>query len=421
MTTYQKPKGTNDLYGVEALKFQHVNSIIRKTIENFGYSEMITPIFENTEVFLRIGDESDIVSKEMYTFNDRGNRSITLRPEGTAATVRSYLENKLYTTPGIHKFFYSGPMFRYERPQAGRTRQFYQFGVEVFGDSSPLLDADVIYTVSLIFKKLGITNIKLIINSIGDFASRVEYSKALKEYFSDKIDTMCDDCKRRLEKNPMRILDCKTDKNNPVLLGVPKINDYLTPASKEYFEKVLIALNSLEIKYEVDDNLVRGLDYYTDTVFEFVVESDNELNNLAICAGGRYSQLVESMNGPSIPGIGYAFGIDRIIKVMDVLKIFPDLEKPFDATIIALDSESKLLSLKIANNLRDEDLKIEIDYKNTTLKQQFKLADRLQSRFIIIIGEEERMNQQVTVKDKLFNEQTTIKINEICEYIKERK
>ena len=420
MAVYQKPKGTLDFYGLDALKIDNVQKNIRNVVEKFGYKEIITPMFEHTEVFLRLGDESDVVSKEMYTFKDKGDRSITLRPEGTAAVCRSYLENKIYANPGITKFFYFGPMFRYERPGIGRYRQFTQFGVEVYGLSDPLLDADVIFTAYSIFQKLGIKGVKLVINSIGDFKSRGDYAKALQDYFSDKMDTMCDDCKRRLNTNPMRILDCKVDKNNPVLQNAPRIKDYLSEESKDYFAKVLQSLDALNVPYVCDDNLVRGLDYYTDTVFEFIIESEDALNGLAICAGGKYSELVKSMNGPDIPGIGFAFGIERIVSVLDTLNKFEGLEKPFDATILGLDSESKLLSLVIANQLRLAGLKVDLDYKNTSMKQQFKLCDRNNSRFILIISKDERINNVVTVKDKKDNTQEKVKNEELINYIKDR-
>ena len=291
----------------------------------------------------------------------------------------------------------------------------------MFGLSEPLLDCDVIYTAYSIFKRLGISNIKLVINSIGDFKSRSNYAKALQEYFSDKIDTMCPDCKRRLETNPMRILDCKVDKEHPALVNAPKIKDYLSDESKEYFSKVLNGLDALGVPYACDDNLVRGLDYYTDTVFEFIIDSNDALNGLAICAGGKYSELVKSMSGPDVPGIGYAFGIERIIGVMDSLGLFASLGKEFDATILALDYESKVQSLVIANQLRLAGLKVDLDYKNMSMKQQFKLCDRNNSRFILILGEDERLNNMITVKDKINNTQEKIKLEELENYIKGNK
>lgn len=421
MANYQKVKGTQDFLGSLILKMRYVEKEAKDLISNYGFKEIKTPIFENTEVFTRsVGDESDIVTKEMYTFLDKGNRSITLRPEGTAAVVRSFIENKIYANNlPLNKFFYFGPMFRYERPQAGRFREFHQFGVEVFGDATALLDCDIIISAFNIFKKLNIKNIKLKINSIGDFLSRENYSKALKEYFKENIASMCSDCNRRLNTNPLRILDCKVDKDNPVLINAPKINDYLTSESRKYFNDVISILEKFEIPFEIDHSLVRGLDYYTDTVFEFIIDSDDELNGLAICAGGKYGNLVKSMSGLDIPGIGYAFGVERIIAVMDKQEIWPEIEKNCDVVVMGLDEESKLETLKLATTIRNNGFICDLDYKSITMKQQFKLADKLNARFIIIVGETERLNNQVTIKDTINKTQVTINNNEIIEYLKE--
>lgn len=417
---YQKVKGTFDLYGISARKFRYVERVITDVIKKYGFEEIITPIFENTELFVRgVGDGSDIVTKEMYTFLDKGNRSITLRPEGTASVVRSFLENKLYASNQTSKFYYFGPMFRYERPQTGRFRQFTQFGVEVYGDSSAILDADVIMSAYQIFKTLGINNIKLKINSIGDFSSRINYANALKDYFSKDIDKLCSDCKNRLDKNPLRILDCKVDKDNPILLNAPKISDYLSVDSKLYFNDVLRALDYNKINYEVDDKLVRGLDYYTDTVFEFVIESNDKLNGLTICGGGKYSDLVKSFGGPNIPGIGYAFGIERVITFMDQNNLFPTLENDADIVLIALDKESKLHSLKLANFLRENGYYADIDYTSISLKSQFKLSDRLNAKYIIIIGEDERKSNKLTIKNTQLKTQEVILEKDLLEYLKE--
>lgn len=418
--SYQKVKGTLDFTEDNARKYRYIESLISEIVQKYGFEEIITPIIENTDVFVRSsGEESDIVSKEMYTFLDRGERSITLRPEGTAGAVRSFLENKMYATSPVSKLYYFGPMFRYERPQAGRYRQFTQFGVEVFGAVSPLLDADVILSAYAIFKKLAIGNVKLKINSIGDFATREQYQKILYDYFKPQISSLCDDCKRRLEKNPMRILDCKVDMENPVLKNAPKISQSLSPESKDYFREVLAALEYFQIPYETDDNLVRGLDYYTDTVFEFIIAEDEELGGLAICAGGRYSQMVSSFGGPDIPGIGYAFGVERIMALMEAKHLFPDLSKAADAVIIALDPESKRAGLKLAGNLREAGYYIEMDYTNTSMKQQFKLSDRVRAKLLIIIGEEERMNSRYTIKNNNTKKQETVESEKLIEYIKE--
>ncbi|MFA7366751.1 MAG: histidine--tRNA ligase [Bacilli bacterium] len=418
--SYQRVKGTQDFYNDSILKLRYVEKLTLEIAKNYGFKEIKTPIFENTEVFTRLGDESDVVKKEMYTFMDKGNRSITLRPEGTAGVVRSFIENKLYANNlPLNKLCYFGPMFRYERPQAGRFREFNQFGVEVFGAGTPLLDADVIISAYNIFKSLGIENIKLKINSIGDFESRQNYSKALEKYFASNIENMCSDCNRRLVTNPMRILDCKVDKNNPILLNAPNINEYLNQDSIKYFNEVLSVLDAFNINYDVDYNLVRGLDYYTDTVFEYVIESDDELNSLAICAGGKYSSLVKEMSNQDIPGIGYAFGVERIIAIMEKQNKFKDIEYTTDVQIISLDEISKLYSLKLANELRLSGYVAEIDYTNITMKHQFKLADKINPKFIIIVGEDEIKNNKFTIKNSYNKEQVTINSQDLLTFLKE--
>lgn len=418
---YQKVKGTQDFVGLEAKKLRYVESKIRSVIEKYGYEEIITPIFENTEVFVRsAGEESDIVSKEMYTFSDKGGRSLTLRPEGTAPVVRSFLENKLYAQRNLNKFYYFGPMFRYERPQAGRFREFNQFGIEAFGTSSPLLDADVIISGTEIFNALGIKNIKLKINTIGDFPSRTAYAKLLQDYFRNNISSLCRDCNRRLEKNPLRILDCKIDKDNPVLKNAPKIDTVLSDEAKIYFQSVIDILDAYGVNYEVDRNLVRGLDYYTDTVFEYILDSNDELGGLAICAGGKYSDMVKSFKGPDIPGIGYAFGIERIIAIMDQQNLFPALETGADIVLIGLDEKAKEKTLLYANKLRMAGFYAEMDYVNINLKPQFKLSDQLQAKYLIIIGEEELNNKVLTVKNNTTKEQESIPEDRMIDYFKEK-
>ncbi len=417
---YQKVKGTQDFTELDARKLRYLEKTVTGIIQNYGYSEIITPIFENTEVFVRgVGDESDIVSKEMYTFQDKGDRSITLRPEGTAAVVRSFLENKLYVNNPLTKLYYFGPMFRYERPQAGRFRQFYQFGIEAFGDSSPLLDADVIMSAYQIFKGLGIRDVKLKINSIGDFESRKRYAEVLEAYFSNQISGFCDDCQRRLTKNPLRILDCKADKDNPVLKNAPKIGSCLTEDAKAYFQAVLRVLDAFGIAYEVDESLVRGLDYYTDTVFEYVLAGESSLKELAICGGGKYSDLIKSFGGPDIPGIGYAFGVERLISILDDQKLIPEFKTSADIVIIGLDEESKIESLKLAAALRGQGYYAELDYQNLSMKPQFKLADNKKAAFIVIIGADERQNNRLTIKNTVAKTQETINKNEIFNYLKE--
>ena len=425
MANYQKVKGTKDFYGDKSIKLAMIENITREVAINYGYGEIVTPIFENTDVFVKnVGEDSDVVNKEMYTFIDKGKRSITLRPEGTAAVARSFIENKMYANNlPLTKLFYFGPMFRYEQPQTGRFREFRQFGVEVYGNSSYLLDCDVIMSAYAIFKKLGLKNIKLKINSIGNIESRKLYGDALRQYFLKYIDNMCEDCKRRINTNPMRILDCKSDRNLivdnvNVMNNAPKINEFLTDEAKEYFNDVINTLNKFNIPFEVDYNLVRGLDYYTDTVFEFIIESNDELNGLALGGGGKYADMIKSMVNIDIPGIGYAIGVDRLISVMEKQELFNDIDTKVNAVIIGLDKDSKQYGLDLAIKLRESGLVVEMDYKNTNMKPQFKLCDKLNPRYIIIIGEEERLSGNLSVKDTILKTQELININEIIDYIK---
>lgn len=424
---YQKIKGTNDFFEDAILKRRYIESVAKRICKAYNIGEMVTPIFEATEVFVRSsGDGSDVVNKEMYTFKDKGDKSITLRPEGTASIVRSFLENKLYAQVGLKKYFYSGPMFRYERPQKGRYREFNQFGVEYFGDSSYFLDADIIMLASLIFNELGLSGkYRVCINTIGDFESRNNYQKALKEYFSKHIDKLCDDCKNRLNKNPMRILDCKVDKDSDILKNAPKIKDYLNEESVEYFKNLCNALDNLGIDYYVDANLVRGLDYYTDTVFEFIVsditngKEENALKGIAMGGGGKYADLVKNFGGPEIPGIGFAFGVERIIELMDYFDLYPeDIKNKVDITLITLDNESKIYGLKLEKELRLKGIVVEMDYVSNSMKPQFKLSERNNSKFVGIIGEEERNNGIITVKNTLDRTQENVKIEDLVKYIR---
>ena len=420
MAIYQKAKGTQDFYGIDAKKMDEVCQVAAKVAATYGYKYLQTPIFEHAEVFEKnVGEESDIVSKEMYTFKDKGDRLMTLRPEGTAAVARFFIENKMYANPGLTKLYYYGPMFRYERQQAGRYRQFNQFGIEVFGQSSYLLDVDVIKCAYDIVKAFNINNVVLKINSIGDFNSRANYSKALKEYFSKYIDSMCEDCKRRLNTNPMRILDCKVDSNNPAIKNAPNIKDYLTEESITYFNNVLKTLDKLNIPYVVDDNLVRGLDYYTDTVFEFIIDSKDELNGLAVVAGGKYANMINSMCGVDVPGIGFALGVERLKAIADQVGYKWNCANDLQSVVImALDEESKLDSMQVAAYLRENNIPIEMDYNSISMKAQFKLAERVNAKFIIIIGEEERNTKIYSVKNTENRTQERVKLEDLVKYIR---
>ncbi len=417
---YQKAKGTQDFYDLDAKKMDEVCAVAAKVASTYGCKYLKTPIFEHAEVFEKnVGEESDIVSKEMYTFKDKGDRLMTLRPEGTAAVARFFIENKLYANPGLTKLYYYGPMFRYERQQAGRYREFNQFGIEFYGQSSYLLDVDVIKCAYDIVKSFNINNVVLKINSIGDFNSRTNYSKALKEYFNTYIDTMCEDCQRRLNTNPMRILDCKVDKNNPAIKNAPNIKKYLTEESITYFNNVLKALDNLNIKYEVDDNLVRGLDYYTDTVFEFIIQSDDDLNGLALVAGGKYANMINSMCGVDVPGIGFALGVERLKAVADMIGYkWECIPKSSPVVIMALDDESKNESMKLASFLRANQIDVEIDYNSISMKSQFKLAERVKAKYIIIIGETERQTQIYSIKNTETRSQENVKLEDLINYIR---
>ena len=416
---YQKVKGTQDFIGLDAQKMRLIQDKMAKVARCYGYEEIVTPIMENTEVFVKsVGETTDVVTKEMYTFLDKGGRSITLRPEGTAAIARSYLENKMYGEAGIKKLYYVGPMFRYERQQAGRYRQFNQFGVEVYGKAGPMLDADLIAFGYYLCKYLGIKNITLKINSIGDSTSRNNYSKALKEYFGGCIDTFCEDCKKRINANPLRILDCKVDAGREEIVNAPKLSSFLNQESIEYFNEVKKYLDNLGIPYVVDENLVRGLDYYTDTVFECIINSDDELNGLAIVGGGRYANMLYDMGKVDVPGIGFAIGLERVKLLMEKEGLFDNLDNSTDLFIMGLDEESKVIALNLANKLRQLGIKTELDYASISMKSQFKTAERLNAKYIAIIGEEERLKKVVNLKNTLTKEQITISQDDLMKYIK---
>lgn len=428
MANYQKIKGTRDFYGDKSIKLTYIENICKEVAKTYNIGEIVTPIFENTDVFVKnVGEDSDVVNKEMYTFKDKSDRSITLRPEGTAAVARSFIENKMYASSMPYtKLYYFGPMFRYEQPQAGRYREFRQFGVEVYGDGTPLLDCEIIMSAYAIFQKLNIKNIKLKINSIGNFESRKRYSQALKQYFSEYSEYMCNDCKRRLETNPMRILDCKADAKTEVngfniIKNAPKIHEYLTEEAEQYFNEVIEILNSFDIPFEVDHNLVRGLDYYTDTVFEFIIESDDELNSLALGGGGRYADMIKSMVGIDVSGMGYAIGVDRLLAVMENQNLFTDVIPRVDVVIMGLDKQSKIEAMRLANVLRQNEIIVEMDYKNMSMKPQFKLCDKVNPRYIIIIGENERLTEMYTVKNCTHKTQENINKYQIIDYIKNNR
>lgn len=403
---YQVPRGTQDILPGEVEKWQMLEERIRQFCHVYDYDEIRTPIFEHTNVFKRGNDASDMVNKEMYTFQlENSATSLTLRPEMTAGVVRSFVEHKLFGEPDLPaKLYYVGPMCRHERPQKGRQRIFHQFGVEVIGVKNPLLDVECIALGWSFISSLGLKDLKVLINTLGDDASRSAYRSALKEHFKDHIDEMCTDCKRRYEQNPLRILDCKVDKDLAVMKSVPKMKDYLNEESKAYFDQVLKGLEALGIPYEIDDTLVRGLDYYTHTVFEVVSENQEMGAQSTVFAGGRYDGLVEYFEGPQMSGIGWAMGMERLIIACEAEGIALGERAELDAYVISLSADVGLQALSVTTMLRANGYRCECDYQNRSLKAQYRTVDRKKAKVVVIIGEDEVAQGTVTIKrlsDKL--------------------
>lgn len=406
-------RGTKDIIGEEAKKYIYISNVAQKMFENYGYNFVKTPIFEETELFKRgIGEATDVVEKEMYTFKDRGDRSITLRPENTASLVRCYLENAIYAKEDISRFYYNGSMFRYERPQAGRQREFNQIGIEVFGEKSPKVDAEVIAIGYKFLEKLGISDLEVKINSVGSKESRTIYREKLIEHFSKHLDDMCDDCKDRINRNPLRLLDCKVDKDKDFYKSAPNIIDFLFEDERKHYEDVKKYLDVFGIKYTEDPTLVRGLDYYSSTVFEIVT---NKLGSQGtVLGGGRYDNLLKELGDKDIPAVGFATGVERIMMLLG--ENYPK-NNP-DVYIAWLGENISETALKIAESLRDNDIKVYIDYSEKGMKSHMKKADKLSVRYCIILGEDELNKGIVLLKDFSTREQKEVKIEEILNYIK---
>ena len=413
-----KPKGTYDVLPEEVVKWNKLEDAIRKICKLYNYKEIRTPIFESSDVFHRDqNDTSDMVTKETYDFKDRSERNITLRPEGTAGVARAFIENKLYVENPVTKLFYMGPMFRYERPQKGRNRQFNQFGVEALGSDSPLIDVEVIALGAALIRALGLKDVKVKINSLGDEESRDNYKKVLVDHFSKYKAELCSDCLNRLEKNPLRILDCKVDRDKEFFKTAPKINQYLNNESKERFDKVLEALDALDLKYEIDDNLVRGLDYYSHTVFELEVNIPEFGAQNVIGAGGRYDKLISDLGGPKTPGVGMAFGLERLLLACELGGKNLSKTDGLHAYIIALGDNARLIALKMMNIFRIGGLSSDIDYLGGSLKNQFKKADKNNARFTIIIGDNEIESGKINVKDNENDIQESVDLKDIYIYL----
>jgi histidyl-tRNA synthetase len=402
-----KPKGTYDVVDKEALKLQKINRLIEYFCDFYNYEYIRTPIFESRDLFHRsVGESSDIVTKETYDFKDRSDRELTLRPEGTAGVVRSFIENKMYGEALPRKFYYNGTMYRYERPGNGRNREFTQFGVEILGSNDPAIDAEVISMPYRLFEELGFQDLTVKINNLGSKSDRENYKKALKDYLKPHINDLCDDCKKRYETNPLRILDCKVDGDSEILKNVPSILDYQSEESTTRFKKVLEYLNYLDVDYEVDDKIVRGLDYYDYTVFEIVSDATILGGASTIAAGGRYNDLVENLGGPSVPCMGFASGLERVMLAMD--EIEETEKRHLDCYIMYVNEEEKLKAIMLAQDLRISGVSCDYDTTGRSLKSQFKEADRNKADLLIILNSED------------LNKETKVDENEIIDYIVSR-
>ena len=414
---YQTVKGTYDILPDQYEKRLRLKELFKDIVECYGYRIMETPIFENTGVFQKENDTSDMVTKEMYTFCINGKDSLTLRPEGTAGVIRSVVQNKLYANGELPlKLGYIGEMFRHERPQKGRQRQFTQLGIENIGDKSPIIDAEVIALAYNFIDLAGLENVEVLINTLGDTKSRLDYTKALKEYFEPLKEQLCPDCQNRLDKNPLRILDCKFDHELDIIKNAPKMSDYLTKEAKAYFDKVKEYLDATNIPYIIDDKLVRGLDYYTDTVFELVSTSENAGSQATVLAGGRYDNLVKEMGGPEISGIGFASGLERLVMMVEEENPMENLNLPCDFYVIDMTKGSDY-AFKVAEELRRELFNVEFNVYDRSMKSQFKSADRFNAHYIIIIGEDELNNQTLTIKNNRTKEQISIPYADLFNYL----
>ncbi len=415
-------KGTHDIIGAEAENYSYVENVMSQIASFFAFKQVRPPVLEHSELFVRgVGESSDVVRKEMYTFDDKGGRSLTLRPEFTAGIMRLIVQNKLLPVNELPlKFYYCGPVFRYERPQLGRYRQFNQFGVESVGHANPYADVEVISLAYTILQSLGLQNVTIKINTLGDEASRDAYRSALKDFFKDKVANMCEDCKMRYEINPLRILDCKVPGDQEIVKDAPKMSSFISQASQERFQKVLNALEAMDIPYEVDDTLVRGLDYYSETVFEFHYVSNKGNDYGAIGAGGHYDKLVHEIGGPDAPGVGFSFGVERLVNVLtddDLLSSDGDMR--LDAYVMPLGIDCQKYSLLVANSLRMLGYHVDMCYDDVKIGNMFKRAEKKGAKLAVIIGEEEIKNDSVIIKNMESKEQFTVSLEEMCDKVDE--
>jgi len=415
---FNAPRGTNDILPPESTKWQYIEKITHNLFTNYNYQEIRTPIFEYTELFQRgIGEVTDIVEKEMYTFEDKGGRSITLRPEGTASVIRSFLENKIYGQAQPTKYYYIGPMFRYERPQSGRFRQFHQLGVEAVASNDPALDAEIISLGIRLLEKLGLEDLDVHLNSVGCKSCRPKYVEKLKKYLNENRDDLCDNCKDRIEKNPLRVLDCKNEGCKMVIEDAPKITEHLCEDCRIHFDEVQNYLDLINIDYTVNPLLVRGLDYYTNTAFEI---KDNSLGAQdTVFGGGRYNGLAEEIGNRDIPGIGFALGIERLLLSLEEQGIELPVEDSLDLYITVIGDKAKAEAFKLLDMLRNEGLKTEIDYLERSVGSQMKSADRMNAEYTIIIGEDELNKNSATIRNMKSGNEKEVKLDDLTSEMKQ--
>ena len=414
------PRGTKDITPKESYKWNYVENKFREICGLYGYEEMRTPIFEHTELFKRsVGDTTDIVQKEMYSFTDKGERDITLKPEGTAGVIRAFIENKLYSDAQPTKLFYITPCFRYERPQAGRQRQFHQFGVEAIGSDNPSLDAEVIALAIQFFNEVGLKDLAVSINSVGCPTCRAKYNELLKSYLDSKADVLCATCLERKDKNPMRVIDCKNPTCQENLQDVPFMSDHICDDCKDHFEKLQTYLTEMDVNFVVDKSIVRGLDYYKKTAFEII--SNDIGSQSTVCGGGRYDGLVEQIGGPKgTSGIGFGLGVERLLLTMENNNIEIENPQSTDIYIVTIGDEAKTKSFKLLKELRYNHISADSDHLDRSVKAQFKYSDKINSKFTIVIGDDELANDSATLKNMQTSEQTTVKLSELVEELKNR-
>lgn len=411
------PRGTKDILPDTVGDWNYVEGEIRELCRRFGYSEIRTPIFEHTELFQRgIGEGTDVVDKEMYTFTDRGERSITLRPENTASAVRAYLQNKLYAQSNLVKLFYIGSMFRYDRPQAGRMREFHQFGVEALGEVNPAVDAEVILLAMNLLEGLGLKDLELSINSVGCPKCRSKYRTMLQDFFRDKLEDLCEDCRSRFERSPLRILDCKKDSDKPYMADAPKITDCLCEECAEHFAKLKELLTSAGISFTHDPRLVRGLDYYTKTAFEIKYPPLGAQS--AVAGGGRYDGLIEEMGGNPTPAVGFATGLERLLLALESQNLLPEKNRSVDAYVVALGETAQAEGFKLLNSLRQQGLSAAMDFAGRSMKAQMKQANKLGAKYSVILGEDEIAEGVVMLRSMEDSSQAKVPMNQVAEKIK---